>query len=143
MSWPDDYFRSYTSISYTYYDVTNPSSVFSSFFIKEDGTPESQAFVNQIALKQTFERNSLDSPIFPKSGSLFSFSMEATPPYSLFSKKDYSQLSPKEKFNLLEYHKWTLNSSWYFRLFGDVVLNAKVQAGYLGHYNKALGEIAF
>ncbi len=143
MSWPDDYFRSYTSLAYKYYDVTNPSEVFSQTFIRSDGTPESHAFVNQISLKQTFERNSLDAVTFPKSGSLISFSMEVTPPYSLLSKKDYSQLEPAEKFNLLEYHKWTFNSSWYWRLFGNVVLNAKIQAGYLGNYNKELGESPF
>lgn len=143
MRWPDDYFRSYTSLNYKYYDVTNPAEVFSNSFIRSDGTAEPTAFVNQISLKQTFERNSLDSDLFPRSGSLLSFSVEATPPYSLFSKKDYSQLEPAKKFNLLEYHKWTLNSSWYYRLVGDLVLNAKIQAGYLGTYNNGAGESPF
>jgi outer membrane protein insertion porin family len=143
MSWPDDYFRSYTSLNYKYYDVTNPEEVFSNSFIRSDGTAEPTAFINQISLRQTFTRNSLDSDIFPKSGSQLSLSIEATPPYSVFSKKDYSQLEPAEKFNLLEYHKWTFNSSWYWRLMGDLVLNAKIQAGYLGTYNKSVGASPF
>jgi len=143
MSWPDDYFRSYTSLKYKYYDVTNPSEIFSNSFTRSDGTPEPTAFVNQISLKQTFERNSVDSHLFPRSGSMLSFSVEATPPFSVFSKKDYSNLEPAEKFNLLEYHKWTFNSSWYFRLMGDLVLNAKIQAGYLGTYSKKVGESPF
>lgn len=143
MSWPDDYFRSFTSLNYKYYDVTNPATIFSNSFVRSDGTAEPVAFVNQLSLKQTFQRNSLDAALFPRSGSNISFSVEVTPPYSLFSKKDYSQLEPAEKFNLLEYHKWTFNSSWYWQLFGDVVLNAKIQAGYLGSYNKNVGGSPF
>lgn len=143
MSWPDDYFRSYTSLNYKYYDVTNPSQLFSNSFTRSDGTTEPVAFVNQISLRQRFERNSLDSDLFPTSGSQLSMSVELTPPFSLFSKKDYSNLEPAEKFNLLEYHKWTFSSSWYHRLVGNLVLNAKIQAGYLGTYNSNVGESPF
>ncbi len=143
MKFPDDFFRSNTSLTYKYFDVTNPATVFSNSFIRADGTPEAQAFVNVITLRQSFDRTSVDAPIYPKSGSIMSLSVEATPPYSLFSKKDYSELNPAKKFNLLEYHKWRFNSAWFWKLFGNVVLHTKVEAGFVGKYNNDIGVSPF
>jgi outer membrane protein insertion porin family len=143
LKFPDDFFRSQTSLTYKYFDVTNPIQVFSNSFIRNDGTPETEAFVNVVAFKQSFDRTSIDAPIYPKSGSIMSFSVEATPPYSLFLNRDYAELNPSEKFNLLEYHKWRFSSSWFWRLFGNVVLNAKVEAGFVGRYNSNIGVSPF
>lgn len=143
MKFPDDFFRSQTSLTYKYFDVTNPTTVFSRSFLRKDGTPEPNAFVNVIAFRQSFDRTSVDAPIYPKSGSIVNLSVEATPPYSLFSGKDYSELNPADKFNLLEYHKWRFNSSWFWRLFGNVVINTKIEAGFVGLYNKDIGVSPF
>ena len=45
---------------------------------------------NNLSLNLTLARNSTDNPIFPRRGSEFSASVQLTPPYSLFSNKDYS-----------------------------------------------------
>ncbi|MEM6261309.1 MAG: outer membrane protein assembly factor BamA [Bacteroidota bacterium] len=143
MSFPDDFFRSQTSLTYKYYDVANPATVFSGF-VRADGTPEEQAFVNIIALRQSFNRSSIDAPIYPTSGSTMSLSVEATPPYSLFRRNvDYAELSPSQRFRMLEYHKWRFNSSWFYRLFGKVVLNARMEAGFVGKYNADVGVSPF
>ena len=71
-------------------------------------------------------------------------SVEATPPWSIFKEdQDFTDLSPQEKFNLLEFHKWQFNSNWFFNIVGDMVLNAKIEAGYLGAYNENLGISPF
>ncbi|MEZ4688151.1 MAG: BamA/TamA family outer membrane protein [Bacteroidia bacterium] len=138
LKFPDDFFRSTTSIVYKYFDIQNPGSVFTGF------AGEDQAFVNALALRQSFDRSSIDAPIYPKSGSTMSLSMEFTPPYSLFRKDaNYKDMSPSEKFNLLEYHKWRFNSAWYWQLFGNVVLHSKIEAGFVGSYNRDLGISPF
>lgn len=139
MKFPDDFFRSLTSVGYKYYDVLNPASLFPGF----EG--ESQAFINIITLKQAFERSSVDAPIYPRSGSILSLSVEATPPWSLLFRRDtdFSELSDGEKFKLLEYHKWRFNTNWFFRIVGNMVLSTKIEAGFLGSYNPALGTSPF
>lgn len=134
LKFPDDFFRSTTSLVYRYFDIQNPASVFAGSFAGED-----QAYVSVLAFRQSFDRSSVDAPIYPRSGSTLSLSVEATPPYSLFNKKnlgDNSDLAPAERFNLLEYHKWRFNSAWYWRLFGNVVLAPKIEAGFVGRYNQ-------
>lgn len=145
LKFPDDFFRSFNSITYKYYDTKNPGNFFGQqAFTRADGTPETEAFVNVFALRQSFERNSVDAPIYPKSGSIMSFYVEATPPYSMFRKNvDYAELSPSERFKFLEYHKWRFNSNWFWRLFGNVVLNARVDAGFVGRYDPVIGISPF
>ncbi|RMG21609.1 MAG: outer membrane protein assembly factor BamA [Bacteroidetes bacterium] len=150
LKFPDDFFRSFTSVGYKYYDVTNPSVIFRSSFSRVvDGSVvyEPQAYINIITLRQTFERSSIDAPIFPRSGSLMSLSVEATPPYSLFRENEnYEGMTDAEKFRFLEYHKWKFNSNWFFRIVGNklpLVLSVKIEAGYLGMYNKRLGVSPF
>lgn len=138
LKFPDDFFTSRTSIGYKYYDILQPAQVFPGF----EG--ENTAFINIITLRQSFDRSSVDAPIYPRSGSIMSFSVEATPPWSRFGKeKDYSEMTDGQKYNLLEYHKWRFNSNWFFRIFGDMVLSTKIEAAYLGSYNKKLGISPF
>lgn len=138
LKFPDDFFRSTSSIVYKYFDIQNPGSVFQGF------AGEDQAFVNALAFRQSFDRSSIDAPIYPKSGSTMSLSVEFTPPYSLFRKDaNYKDMSPNEKFNLLEYHKWRFNSAWFWQLFGNVVLHSKIEAGFVGSYNRDLGISPF
>lgn len=138
MRFPDDFFRSLTSVGYKYYDVLNPASLFPGF----EG--EQQAFINIITLRQAFERSSVDAPIYPRSGSTLSLSVEATPPWSLFrGDQDYSEMSDADKFKLLEYHKWRFNTNWFFRIVGNMVLSTKIEAGFLGSYNPNLGTSPF
>ena len=139
MKFPDDFFRSLTSIGYKYYDVLNPSTLFPGF------ENEPQAFINIITLRQAFERSSVDAPIYPRSGSILSLSVQATPPWSLLFRRnaDFSEMSDAEKFKYLEYHKWRFNTNWFFRIVGNMVLSTKIEAGFLGGYNRSLGISPF
>jgi len=138
LKFPDDFFTLSSSINYKYYDIDNPAQVFNGF----EG--DDNAKINSITLRETFGRTSVDAPIYPRSGSILSLSVEATPPYSLFrGDRDYDNLSDSEKFQWLEYHKWSFNSSWFYNIVGNMVLNARLQAGFIGAYNQEIGITPF
>ncbi|RMG54571.1 MAG: outer membrane protein assembly factor BamA, partial [Bacteroidetes bacterium] len=140
LKFPDDFFTSRTSIGYKYYDIVNPTA---RGFRGFEGEPN--AYVNIITLRQSFDRSSVDAPIYPRSGSIMSLSVEATPPYSLFDPEgtDYNEMSGQEKYNWLEYHKWRFTSNWFFRVWDNMVLSTRIEAGFLGGYNPALGVSPF
>ena len=135
LRWPDDYFILRQTLSYQRYKLDNYTQIFN--FGDGNGT------YNTISYKIDFGRNSVDAPIFPRKGSDVSISLEMTPPYSVFSDKDYSSLSDKEKFNWMEFHKWKFKGSWFKSLVGDLVLNFRSQYGFLGTYNNDIGIIPF
>lgn len=138
LKFPDDFFTSRTSLVYKYYDIREPGIAFSAF------SGVDQANIHIISLKQSFDRSSVDAPIYPRSGSTMSLSVEVTPPYSLFDGiSDYSEVGAAEKYKLLEFHKWRFSSNWFFRIVGDMVLSTKIEAGYLGSYNAAYGISPF
>ena len=134
---PDDNFRAQTSLSYRFYDVQNGNGVFPDF---DEGR------INIISLTQAFERNTVYEPIYPRSGSIVRLSVEATPPWNLFrsSENKLSEFdNAQERYKLLEFHKWKFNAETYMRLFGNMVLMPKMQFGYLGAYDNALGISPF
>jgi outer membrane protein insertion porin family len=133
LKWPDDYFTSYTELNYQYYTLHNYVSAF--LF--------SNGYANNFSIQQTFSRNSIDAPIYPRKGSQTSFTLQFTPPYSLINGKDYTKMSDAEKYKFIEYHKWKFSSSWFTQLAGNLVLNAKLQYGFLGYYNEDLGQSPF
>lgn len=136
MKWPDDFFRSMTSLSYKYYDIRNGNLAFTALDFDD-------AFINSISLRQTFDRTSIDAPIYPRSGSRVTFSVEATPPISLINGKDYTSIGDAEKFKFLEYHKWSFTGDFFFEIAKNLVLRPKVQVGYLGSYNEDYGISPF
>ena len=92
---------------------------------------------------KTITRTSVDSPLFPTTGSTISLSAQFTPPYSLFSNKDYGSLSAQERFRWLEYHKWKINADWYSTIAGKLVLKVAGRIGILGTYNNEIGTSPF
>jgi len=129
LKWPDDYFSIYSEVSYQHYNLHDWS-----YFVFKTGQ------ANNVSLKLSFSRNSSGpNPIFPITGSSFSLSAQATPPYSLLNGKDYSILSQEEKYKWIEYHKWIFKASWFSKLLdvGDksFVLNTRASFGFLGYYN--------
>ena len=52
-------------------------------------------------------------------------------------------MSDKEKYKWIEYHKWSFKSSFITRLAGDLILNSKVEFGFLAMYNKDYGFSPF
>jgi len=143
LKWPDDYFTLYGELSYQYYVLDN----FASTFLFSNGTS------NNLSLSGTFGRNSIDQPIYPRTGSQVSLTVQFTPPYSLSGllmevtgrdkNTNFSTAGDNVKYKWIEYHKWKFTSSWFTRLAGDLVLNAKINYGFLGYYNKDIGDSPF
>ncbi|HRH66955.1 MAG TPA: outer membrane protein assembly factor BamA [Bacteroidia bacterium] len=130
---PDDFFSIYHEINYQYYVLNN----YGSTFLFSDGV------ANNLSFQETISRNSIDAPIYPRSGSQLSLTAQFTPPYSLFSKKDFKTASDNEKYKFIEYHKWKFSSLWFTRIAGNLVLHTKIQYGFLGLYNRDVGASPF
>jgi outer membrane protein insertion porin family len=132
--WPDDFFSIYYSANYNYYTVNNYSG-----FIFSNG------YSNNFNLGVAFSRNSVSQPIYPRSGSSHSISLQVTPPYSLFDNKDYTGATAQERYRFIEYHKWKLTSTWFTPLepAKKLMLAVKMQYGMLGYYNGEIGQSPF
>lgn len=135
LNWPDDFFTLRQSLKFERYKLKNYTQIFS--FGNGNGN------YNTISYNIKFGRNSIDAPIFPRNGSDVSLSLELTPPYSAFKDKDYSSMSPQNKFEWLEYHKWKFKGKWFKKLVGDLVISFQSQYGFLGHYNQDIGTVPF
>lgn len=137
LKWPDDFFRSFSTISYRHYNVRNVGSLFAGI---DNGN------VNILSFKQTFNRTSIDVPIYPTRGSVLDFSVELTPPWSYLIPKDYKNLPSNEKYKMLEFHKWKFSTETYTRITNNklpMVLFARMQTGFLGQYNPEVGVSPF
>jgi outer membrane protein insertion porin family len=139
---PDDFFTLYQDVSYQHYIVNN----YAAFYIFNKGKS------NNLSYRFNLSRNSIDQPIFPKTGSQVTFSVQLTPPYSLFKedsiggKPDYSVMTTQDKYRWIEYHKWKFTTQWFTPIVGKtrpLVLMAKAGFGFLGYYNKNLGAPPF
>ena len=133
LKWPDDYFIVSHGISYKHYTLVNYSL---SSDIFTDGVS------NDLSYGFTISRNSLDSPIYARSGSEVSVSAFLTPPYSLIAGKT-EFATKQEKYKWIEYYKVNLRGSWMLNLVGDVVLNARFRFGFMSYYNDKIGLSPF
>lgn len=133
---PDDFFTAYYEIGYEYYDVTNYGQVFDF----------DNGFSNNIAFQYILSRNSIDSPIYPRSGSKLTFTTKATLPYSYFDGvDDYSLVDQQVKNKYAEFYKFKLTGEWYLPLTPDkkLVLRPKVGFGFMGAYSASKGLTPF
>ena len=127
---PDDYFTLYNDISLKRYKLNNynlylPTSL-----------PDSLT-AHCLTLGTTLSRNSIDQPLYPRRGSSFALRLELTPPFSLFrSDADDPDLPDEERYKWIEYHKWTFKSKMYTQIVGDLVLETRIDFGFVGSYNK-------
>ncbi|MCX6232191.1 MAG: outer membrane protein assembly factor BamA [Bacteroidetes bacterium] len=133
VKWPDDFFTIYHAISLQNYTLKNYGSLFSF----------SDGYANNLNYSLTIARNSIDAPIYARSGSEISLTMQLTPPYSLFQNRDFAHQTDQERYKFLEYHKWKFKASWFFNLTGKWVLNTKAKFGFVGYYNKDVGYPPF
>lgn len=135
LKWPDDYFSVFHEISYQYYDLQN----FTGLFTFNNG------YVNNLAYRFTLSRNSVDQPIYPRSGANITFNAKATLPYSLFNGKDYSDMTDQQKYLFLEYAKLKFTTSHFIALSRDkkLILNARTGVGFLLPWNRKVGESPF
>lgn len=135
LKWPDDYFVLYHELSWQQYKLKD----WNYNFLFNTGKS------NNLSYKISLNRNSTDQPVYPRTGSDMLFSVQLTPPYSLFRSDDtdYKTMTDQEKYKWIEYHKWTFKSALYTKLVGDLVLKTSTDFGYLGYYNKDLGYSPF
>lgn len=133
---PDDFFSAYYEVGYQYYDVTRYGAVFDF----------DNGFSNNIAFKYILSRNSIDAPIYPKSGSKITFTTKATLPYSLADGiEDYSLVDEQTRNKYAEYFKFKFTGEWYLPLTPDkkLILSPKIGYGFMGSYSKAKGLSPF
>jgi len=134
LTWPDDFFTLYNGFSYQRYRVKD----YPGLFIVDNG------YFNNFSFTTTIGRNSQTQMIYPRGGSNISLSLQITPPYSLLNpNRDYTNIADDEKYKWVEYHRWMLKADWFHALLGDLVLMARMQYGYLGHYNDDIGPSPF
>lgn len=137
LRWPDDYFSLYTGIQYQSYDFENYPFQFGQ-------TTELNGSAKNFSFNVGLSRNSAGlDPIFPTQGSNLEASIKFTPPYSLFSDKDYSTITPVEKYKLLEFYKVKLKADIYNTVVGKLVLRSTAEMGFLDGYNRQLGAPPF
>lgn len=140
LSWPDDWFTFSAELSYNWYYLKN----WEYLYYMNNGTS------NSIVLGLTLARNSIDNPLYTRSGSSFSLSLHLTPPASLFGNKNWEALSKdnsveskKELYRWIEYWKLRFKSRTYTPLTNPddqwtLVLMTRADFGLLGSYNKYL-----
>lgn len=154
LKWPDNYFILYNSLSWQTYKLTNWDS---NWFIFNHGIS------HNISYTLSLSRNSTDQQIYPRQGSEFSASLQITPPFSLFRKKDkgnpdkngkpkivnsykdinYDKWSAADRYKWIEYHKWKFSAAVYTKLIGNLVMMTRAQFGYLGYFNRNWGYSPF
>ena len=139
LRWPDDNFVLRAGINLQTLNLTN----WQNLFVTDEGQTVNNGDYNNFSLTLALARNTLTDPLFPTSGSSIELSLQATPPYSVFSDRDYANESVEERFRLLEYHKWRLNADWYTTITGKLVLKTQVKIGILGSYNDEIGTSPF
>ena len=133
LRWPDDYFSIGYTVAFTRYDVKNMGITY--------GLPRNSMISNNLSFKIGLQRSSVFDPIFPRSGSDISASIQFTPPYTLIKGE-----IPKDQFEFVEYHKWRFGAQWYVPLGQpkgadknrQFVLRLAARYGFMGRYNNQL-----
>ena len=140
LNWPDNYFTFMAQLSYNWYHLKN----WEYLYYMNNGTS------NSFVLGLSLSRNSVDNPIYTRSGSTFSLDLSLTPPVSLFSNKNWKALSEantqkakEEMYKWIEYWKLKFKARTYTPLTDPegkwtLVLMTRADIGLLGSYNKYL-----
>jgi outer membrane protein insertion porin family len=124
LNWPDNYFQLNYSLNMDHYNLDNYTG-----YLFTNGTSWN------IKLTQELSRNSLDVPIYPTQGSNIKFTVQGTPPYSLFNNIDYRYETPEQIYHFVEYYKVKFDAQWFTKLGGKFVLMSQVRFGFLGEYS--------
>jgi outer membrane protein assembly complex, YaeT protein len=137
LAWPDDYFSIYGELNYQRYNLNN-YTVYA--FLFDNGKSNLLSFTTKLTRFSTGP-----NLIYPESGSSFTLSLQATPPYSLISGENMKNVSDQEKYKWIEFHKWTFKADYYYPITKNnkLVLDTRFNFGYLGYYNKDIGPSPF
>lgn len=142
LTWPDDYFQFQASLAYRWYYLKN----WEYLYYMNNGVS------NAFTLGLNLSRTSIDNPIYTRRGSQFSVDVLLTPPVSLFSHKNWKQLSyeantlqsesaKQQLYKWIEYWKVKFKSKTFTPLTDPdgqwtLVLMTRADFGLLGSYNK-------
>ncbi|MFZ1456141.1 MAG: BamA/TamA family outer membrane protein, partial [Saprospiraceae bacterium] len=88
LKWPDDYFASNTTLNIEKIALDN---------FRSGGFAISKGTFNNFSIRQTFTRSNISDPLFPRRGSRMTLSLQVTPPYSLFRKEKFFEVSEAQK----------------------------------------------
>ncbi|MEO9894002.1 outer membrane protein assembly factor BamA [Aurantibacter sp.] len=105
VQWPDDFFTISHSIGYQLYDFNDYNIGLFSF-----GDGKSNSFTYTFGLSRNSQTG---GRIFPRGGSNFEFTAKLTPPYSLFSNKDFAAISERSTELLTELSALDTSSATY------------------------------
>ena len=140
---PDDWFLFFGGLSYQHFDLNN----YGSFFSFNNG------YSNNLAANFTLERSSLSETIYPTWGSKITLSSKCTLPYTFLGENvfgktyDYEGMTDQQKVDWVEYYKIKFTANWYTSLnkhkTNKLVLHTHAGFGFLGSYNKSLGQSPF
>ncbi|MEC5395671.1 BamA/OMP85 family outer membrane protein [Bergeyella sp. RCAD1439] len=137
LSWPDNWFSLYTGVQFQSYNFQNYPFQFGN-------TTEYNGNAKNFSFNVGLSRNSAGfDPVFPTTGSNIEASVKFTPPYSLFSNKDYSSMTPMKKYEWMEFYKVKLKADVYNTVVGKLVLRSTAEMGFMNGYNKSLGAPPF
>ncbi|RCS26591.1 outer membrane protein assembly factor BamA [Polaribacter sp. WD7] len=147
LKWPDDFFQLSQSIAFQSFNLDN-------YNFRVGESILNNGNLKNLSYSATLSRNSAGpSLIFPTYGSEFSLGVKATLPYSLLSGNDFIQPEGltsaqqndflADKFEWLEYYKFTLKGKWYTSFTDKLVLMTNAEFGYLGFYNSKIGLTPF
>ena len=133
LHWPDDFF------------VFNYGAYYNNYRLKDYALVPNftDGFSNDFHFKFVLSRNSIDKPLYPRSGSNISFTFQVTPPYSAFTGIDYASQSYQEKYKIIEYHKYKFTADFYQKVYGNLVMRFVAKGGFLGYYNSGIGYSPF
>ncbi|MFN0015528.1 MAG: outer membrane protein assembly factor BamA [Saprospiraceae bacterium] len=139
LKWPDDNFVFRANLDMQNLNINNWTS-----FRDDKGRVVNQGIYHNYSISLTLARNSINDPIFPKTGSLISLSVKATPPYSWFKDKSfYDSENVQDIYRYIEYLRWRLDAEWYTTLVGKLVLKTQAKIGILGGWTDKTGLSPF
>ncbi len=132
LKWPDDNFIFRADVDIQTLKLNNWFN-----FQDDKGRVVRQGIYHNFNLGLTVARNSINDPIFPKTGSLISLKMQATPPYSWFKSKDFYENTTDVQtlYRYVEYLKWRVDAEWYTTLVGKLVLKTSAKIGILSRWS--------
>ena len=133
INWLDNFFRGQVSVGYQRYNVYNYQGL--------NIAQEEQGKFNNLNIKLRLARNSIDQPIYPRSGGEFTLIGQLTAP--LVSRfgigidgQDLKSMDEVDQYKWIEYHKYKFHAGWYSKIVENLVLYSKVNFGLLASYNK-------
>jgi outer membrane protein insertion porin family len=168
LSWPDDYFVLYTAVGLQKYFLNQ----WGSNFIINDGVSNiidfnislSRSSQDQMIYPRRGSAFSLSLKLTPpwslfKPDGFYKLSdaeemairddMANTYPglsenqLDAYTATEVENQENSNKYEFIEYHKWSFNSAWYTSIIGNLVLSARSEFGYLGYYNADIGTSPF